>query len=82
MSNPRDKAVLNALFNPLLPLNDFEDDDEALKDADVAQETPEEQEAKKLEAVGVKLAEAKQLEQALEVRISSWKNAFRYFTGV
>ncbi|XP_023235830.1 tetratricopeptide repeat protein 36 homolog [Centruroides sculpturatus] len=68
MATKHDRAVLNSLFNPLLPIGECvydEDIPPELKDEEIS--TPESEEAKKLELEGVKAAETGQIDRAIEV---------------
>lgn len=68
MATKHDRAVLNSLFNPLLPLGEFVYDEainSELKDEEII--TPEIEEAKELELEGVKTAEAGQIKKAIHI---------------
>ncbi|PIK39758.1 putative tetratricopeptide repeat protein 36 [Apostichopus japonicus] len=68
MSSKRDKAVLNAIFNPLLPVGSDvppEDDDEEITNIEVESENVKQ--AKALELEGVHKAEASDFAGALEL---------------
>ncbi|XP_050727105.1 tetratricopeptide repeat protein 36-like [Eriocheir sinensis] len=66
MSSASDRAILNSIFNPLLPVGECvyeENIPEELKDSEEA--TPKSEEAKHLELEGVKLAEVGNVEEAM-----------------
>ncbi|XP_064103645.1 tetratricopeptide repeat protein 36 homolog [Macrobrachium nipponense] len=67
MTSASDRAILNSIFNPLLPVGEcvYEEDIPAeLKDAD--DDSPEGQKAKAMELEGVKAAEAGDVEGAIK----------------
>ncbi|CAL8072834.1 unnamed protein product [Orchesella dallaii] len=70
MANLTDKEVLNAIFNPLLPLGELvyeEDEDSLNRDENDEEESEQTNEAKQLEVAGVKLAETGDLPGALQL---------------
>ncbi|KAG0726687.1 Tetratricopeptide repeat protein 36 [Chionoecetes opilio] len=67
MTSANDRAIINSIFNPLLPVGECVYDEnipEELRDTEEA--TPENEEAKHLELQGVKTAEAGDVEAALK----------------
>lgn len=66
MSSANDRAILNSIFNPLLPVGECVYEENIPEDLrDTEEVTPECEEAKKLELEGVKSAEAGDVEAAL-----------------
>ncbi|KAF2893708.1 hypothetical protein ILUMI_12465 [Ignelater luminosus] len=62
-----DKAVLNCIFNPNLPLDQVYDEELSAPIKDIEEETPETEKSKELEVEGVRKAEDSKLDEAINL---------------